>query len=488
MRLTLKLIIVLLPVILIIIGIDGYLSVVREIDLFDRNMKFNAGLISRAAGALVSESIIQNRQLQAVDRIRDINSASHNLFIRWVPPDELEDIAATGPSAASILESLRGGRDTSLTLVGKNNIEYLYTYSPVNGVDLKFGLIETKESLSAKKAYTSETAVRVVILSSALVILSILLLWYLGTRYVGRPLGQLMAKTRRIGHGDFAQDLHLTGHHELSRLADSLNQMCGNLEEAQEKLRIETEKRFAALEQLRHTERLATVGRMASGIAHELGTPLNVITGRAKLIVKEDLSESEVIQYAGIIADQSERITKIIRQLLDFARRRYSQPLPSSLRQIAGHTIDLLHPIAKKANVTIELTEEPSMPEISVDRFQIQQVLVNLIMNGVQAMPRGGKLGVHIGKRRASDPGHEDSVEKEYVVIEISDEGEGISVENLAHIFDPFFTTKEVGRGTGLGLSIAYGIVEDHGGWIQVDSSLGKGSRFSIYLLQETEA
>jgi signal transduction histidine kinase len=420
--------------------------------------------------------------MNAVDRIKDINGAGDKMSIRWVHPDSLH-LMDISESTASIIQAVTGeGRDTSLVYTGSDHVEYLYTFSPVNGNNLDLGLIEIRESLHGLKAYTHETAVRVVILSIVLIVISLVLLWLLGNKYIGRPLGRLMEKTKRIGRGDFAQDLHLTGHHELSKLANSLNHMCGELEQAGERIKIETERRFAALEQLRHTERLATVGRLASGIAHELGTPLNVITGRAKLIMAEGISTDETNRYAGIIVDQSERITKIIRQLLDFARRRKTNRRTSSMYQLATHTIELLQPMARKAGVSIELTEDSPIPDIPVDRFQIQQVLVNLIMNGIQAMAHGGRLNLHISKKLERDPGHEDSIENEYLALEISDEGEGITPENLAHVFDPFFTTKEVGKGTGLGLSIAYGIVEDHRGWIHVESVVGKGSRFTIYL------
>jgi two-component system NtrC family sensor kinase len=261
-----------------------------------------------------------------------------------------------------------------------------------------------------------------------------------------------------------------------------MNQMCEQLAASREAVRKETEARISALEQLRHTERLATLGRLSSGIAHELGTPLNVVSGRAKLIIEENLKMEDIIECSKIIKDQAERMTKLIRQLLDFARRRAPQKSWIDLKNLSAQVLQMLKPTAEKQNVMLELFKNEDIPLVSIDPFQIQQVLINLAMNGIQAMPKGGHLEIGLHRISACHPTLNRSMEQNFVAIYVKDEGEGISENNINHLFEPFFTTKNVGEGTGLGLSIAYGIIREHGGWIDVKSKVGEGSCFIIYI------
>jgi signal transduction histidine kinase len=256
--------------------------------------------------------------------------------------------------------------------------------------------------------------------------------------------------------------------------------MCDRLDAARERADDEAEKRIRAVEQLRHADRLRTVGTLASGIAHELGTPLNVIAMRAKMIATKEVPLEEAPDNAKVIVGQTERVTKIVRQLLDFARRRAPQRAEIDVRELAEHTGHLLAPLAKKTNVAIDLA--PGEPvHAKVDSAQIEQAITNIVMNGVQAMPEGGKLTIAVSTTEAAPPETPD-MPKKCALIEISDTGIGMSEENLARISEPFFTTKEVGLGTGLGLSVTHGFLQDHGGWMTAESTLGRGTTFKVYL------
>lgn len=224
------------------------------------------------------------------------------------------------------------------------------------------------------------------------------------------------------------------------------------------------------------------LGRLSSGIAHELGTPLNVVAGRANLIATEELSREDVVAFSRTIAEQAHRMTDIIRQLLGFAHRRPGHREATDIAQLAAQITDLLSPTAQKASVSIEIEETGNVPQVDVDRSHIQQVLMNLMMNGIQSMPEGGRMTIRVGVERSRHHRVNAGPERDYVTVEVADEGVGISEEEINLIFDPFFTTKESGKGTGLGLSIAYGIVEEHDGWIDVTSVPGEGSRFTVYL------
>jgi len=237
------------------------------------------------------------------------------------------------------------------------------------------------------------------------------------------------------------------------------------------------------LEQLRHTERLSSFGVISAGIAHELGTPLNVVDGRAKMIINEELQENEIKECAQIIKNQAERMTGIVRQLLDFTRRPKQHISKDNLALLIKQVFQLLHPMAVKQHVFFNLIQEQGTDvTIRADFSQLQQVIVNLLMNSIQAMPNGGKVEVSLANTMLTNLPHEEHHPRKFIKVRIQDEGEGIHEEDLEHILTPFFTTKAVGSGTGLGLSIAHGIVEEHGGWIDVESRVKDGACFTVYL------
>jgi signal transduction histidine kinase len=258
--------------------------------------------------------------------------------------------------------------------------------------------------------------------------------------------------------------------------------MCDRLADANRKLLEETDAKIAALEQLRHADRLKTVGQLASGVAHELGTPLNVIGARAKMIAGGEVTGDDVSTNARIIAEQSVRMTTIIRQLLDFSRRRGPRLATTRLDRLTRGTLGMLSALVARRRVT-PVVEEPDGPlDALADEHQLQQALTNLVLNAIQAMPSGGTLRVSLRRVWTTPPADHGGASGHYLAIVVEDEGTGIDPEALPHIFEPFYTTKGVGEGTGLGLSVSYGIVRDHGGWIDVATMAGRGSRFTIFL------
>lgn len=247
-------------------------------------------------------------------------------------------------------------------------------------------------------------------------------------------------------------------------------------------LRQETSARQETVEQLRHRDRLALVGQVASGIAHEVGTPLNVIAGRARLITEPDTRLDEARGHALAVIEQSERVAVTIRQLLDFARRRGPQHAPADLHELAQRVLDLLRPLAIKHQVEVELQRCEETPLAAVDSMQIEQALGNLIVNAMQAIKERGVVKVRVSMVVVAPPATAPDGSREHVAISVEDDGVGIPPENLGRIFEPFFTTQGAGQGTGLGLSISNEIVRDHRGWIEVESEVWRGSRFTIYL------
>ena len=250
------------------------------------------------------------------------------------------------------------------------------------------------------------------------------------------------------------------------------------------RLRLEREvlAREDALGQLRHAERLTTIGKLASGLAHEIGTPLNVISGRAELIVSGTLSAESAKHSAQIVIEQTERVAVIIRQLLDFSRRGGTKVTRTDLTDLVDTTALLLAPIAAKARVIIACSG--AHVEANLNRPEIQQVITNLLTNAIHAMPDGGSVEVQTSVEITRPPGRRGSTAQPYAVVRVRDHGTGIAPEVLPKVFDPFFTTKDLGRGTGLGLSVAYGIIRDHKGWLTIDTKLSEGTTVTLHVPQ----
>jgi signal transduction histidine kinase len=213
--------------------------------------------------------------------------------------------------------------------------------------------------------------------------------------------------------------------------------------------------------------------------------PLNVVSGRANLIASGRLPASEAEDSVRVIKEQVQRMTAIIQQLLAFARRTSPKRVAVDLRSLVQHTLDMLTPLATQHHAVLKLAADSAPILVQVDTGQLQQVLINLVTNAWQAMPAGGQIAIEIFNTDSQPlPAQEPPVER-YACIAVTDQGVGIPATDLRHIFDPFFTTKDVGHGTGLGLSIAYGIVQDHGGWIDACSQPGQGTRMTVYVPME---
>jgi signal transduction histidine kinase len=222
-------------------------------------------------------------------------------------------------------------------------------------------------------------------------------------------------------------------------------------------------------EQLRKTERIAELGTLASGMAHEIGTPMNVILGRAEYLMDRVKDEPTKKGLQTIIA-QVERITRVMNQLLAFARRKPPERGPQQLQDIVENGLELFRERLEKGRVTVDMAVDNACPKVLADGDQMSQVFINLVVNALHAMPDGGSLRIRLGQDRGM------------VKLTVGDTGHGIPSEALPRIFEPFFTTKEFGKGTGLGLTVVKGIIDEHQGTIAVDSEEGKGTRFTIVL------
>lgn len=357
--------------------------------------------------------------------------------------------------------------------------DYLSIIMPLQVHDQRLGAIEIIQPISYVHAHIAR-ARRHLVITVLLLGLTIFVVVALVTRYsLGRPIRELLGGAMAVGRGDLDYRVIVSrSGSELAKLAREFNRMADSLSEQRMNLKREAEERISLERQLRHTERLAAVGHLAAGVAHEMGAPLQVIDGRAKQLQQNPEAPIETRQRnLTIIRNQADRITRIVRQLLNLSRPFTLHAQAFSLEQLMRDTAELLESQAEKARVEIEVRPAPpGACRVMADPELIHQVVMNVCQNAIQAMPDGGRLTLECFPYQAEQD------RKRFAAVRILDTGSGIAPEHITQIFDPFFTTKEVGSGTGLGLAVSRRIVEEHQGWMEAANREAGGAVFTIYL------
>ena len=421
----------------------------------------------------------ERRALELVDEARQ---RLRNVDVRLVSLDPEAPLEKRPRVAPPRLTDLDEAHDIVVTDREFEGTGRIFTYVRLQFAAAPAAAIEVSQSLAGHAAVRAEVLRRAGLTALVIAVAAGFVTSLLGLALVGRPLAELVAQARRIGEGDLSYRIATRRRDEIAELGQEMNRMCERLRAAREREAAQTEAKMLALSQLRHADRLATVGRLAAGLAHELGTPLNVVQARARQMVGGAVALADVTEKSRIIVEQVARMTKLIRQLLDFARKGEPQPADVDVRALVDRAVALLEPIARKSGVSLIVAGGEHSVRARIDPEQMTQVVLNLIMNAVQATGAGKTVSIAVGRARATPPAEDGRGEQGCLRIEVRDEGAGIAPDALPSIFEPFFTTKEVGDGTGLGLSVAYGIVKDHGGWIEVASRLDEGSTFTIWL------
>ncbi len=281
------------------------------------------------------------------------------------------------------------------------------------------------------------------------------------------PLSQLIHASQEVSEGRLSVDVGPIASCEIGLLQNNFLRMVDVIRR----------QRMEAEDRLLYSETQASIGRLAAGVAHEINNPLTgVLTYTHMVLRRKDLSD-EVRSDLETVVQATERIRKIVRGLLDFSRETKLNPQPTDLNGIALLSIPLMKHQALVKGVDVKFNPAPGLPMLTLDRGQFQSVLLNILLNALDATDPGGRITVSTSF--SESPDHQG---RKGVAIALEDTGCGIPVEHMDKLFDPFFTTKEVGQGTGLGLSVSLGIVQRHGGTITVKSEVGKGSTFTIWL------
>ncbi|HEU4697825.1 MAG TPA: ATP-binding protein [Gemmatimonadales bacterium] len=339
------------------------------------------------------------------------------------------------------------------------------------------GALEVAQPLAPIEAEVAGTQRRWMLTTLTLLVAITLVTLGIVRRTITRPLGRLVAASEALGSGDLGYRLEpRAAPGELGQVARAFNGMAASLEQTQAAVAREAEERFALEHRLRETEKLAAIGNLAAGLAHEIAAPLNVISGRAEMLLKRDPGPGDRERQLRIIVQQITRITGIVRNLLDFARPREPQHRRLDLATVLHGVEELLEQELARAEVTLAYAGTGAA-RVEGDPDLLHQVFVNLYLNAVQAMatePGPRRLVVRVATEAAGADGAA-------VVAVVEDTGPGIDPEILDTIFDPFVTTKA--RGTGLGLVVARRIVQEHGGELRArNGAAGRGAIFEVRL------
>jgi len=357
---------------------------------------------------------------------------------------------------------------------------YISAYEPIKNINgdiigiLYVGMLEKPYIDLRNRVMGTFAGMAVLSVIILLIILTVI------TSTIINPLKKLVVATNEIAKGDLDHKVSTNLKDEIGQLATSFNQMTDNLNKANQKLihwgktlekqvNERTKKIKEMQDSLIQSEKLASLGKMAAGIAHEINNPLTSILINSHLLL-EKADNPYVKESLDLITEETSRCSSIVKGLLEFSRQSPPKKVPADINSLITNTSALLENQLKFQNINVIKKLDSNLPHIKIDTSKIKQVIWNLMINAAEAMPNGGKIT--LSTRFSKD--------KKSVVIEITDTGKGIPQENINKLFDPFFTTKE--SGSGLGLAVSYGIIQQHQGHIKANSKVSQGTTFTVVL------
>jgi two-component system NtrC family sensor kinase len=358
---------------------------------------------------------------------------------------------------------------------------YITAYEPIKNVDMEIiGILYVGMLEKPYIDLRNEVMITFSGMAVLCVFLLLVLLFFIISSIIN-PLKRVVFATNKIAQGDLSHKIEINFQDEIGQLAQSFNQMTLDLKKANQKLinwgktlekrvRERTRKLQEMQDSLIQSEKLASLGKMAAGVAHEINNPLTSILINAHLMLEKTGKEHPFFENISLVADETSRCSDIVKGMLEFSRQNPPKKSYVAMNEIIEHTIKLLENQVAFKDIQIIRKISSNMPQINLDKDKIKQVFWNLMINASEAMPRGGTLTISSNL----------SKDKKYIETSFEDDGVGIPEENINKLFDPFFTTK--GVGTGLGLAVSYGIIKQHQGKIKVKSDAGQGSVFTILL------
>ena len=435
---------------------------------------------------------------QGIDRIRMFNRAGQVMF-STNPEDKPSSKEAAPetdhsdlPSRVRIFRGSNGGRRLAMTTPIYNEPSCSQAQCHAHPAEMKvLGVLDLRLKLESVDHEVAAMKVRVLLVTGVEITLISLFIIFFTRRSLSRPIDKLIEGTKAISQMQLDKPLDIVGSsEELDELARSfdvmrdrlrtalaeINQFTQNLET---KVEERTQQLKAAQRKLLQSDRLASLGTLSASVAHEINNPISGVLNLSMLLQRMLKADGvpqaripEFRRYLAQIASETARVGRIVSDLLAFSRRGKPQRAPADLNRILRTTLSLVEHKMKLSNVQVDTTLCEDLPPAPCDSSQIQQVVLNLILNAAEATQSKAVRHVTVSTERG----------EAVVLLHVSDNGEGILPENLAKIFDPFFTTKSEGKGVGLGLAVSYGIVDSHGGELEVKSTVGEGTTFTVSL------
>lgn len=488
-----KLLLLLVAANVVIIAAFGYLDLRQSRARLREELAREGRTITRTA-QLAIEDALRDRQLEDVHDLVDQITGFERVFgVRLFNPDgTLNYQSATLDSLPFIsMEVLRHvlnerASEETRRFIGPEPV--VTFFAPLSSPDgALYGAVQViqLESFIEEDARASRRLI--LTLTAATMAASATILLVVMHFGLNRRVEELVARFREVGSGSLGSRVSVRSRDEFGRLATEFNEMCERLASARQSLLEEKEERQRIEAGLRSTERLASLGLLSTGLAHEIGTPLNVIIARSEALQRRFAGNDHLNRNLNVITAQIDRIARILRRTLDFARPRELHNVPVHLPALISKVLELLEHRIAHNRIRVETLLPDRLPLLIADPDQLYEVFLNIVMNSLDAMPRGGLLSIRaaeVDRLRPDGAGPE----APFMAVEFADTGCGIPADHLDRVFDPFFSTKGVGKGTGLGLSVAYGIAREHGGWIEVASEEERGTRVTVFLPMEQAA
>ena len=430
--------------------------------------------------------VLLNRSQEIVDRVRDTvfqheiykgrSIGTATIFFKDIristnvlSPDGSRAIGTVASEEVTKRVLTDGEKWTDRAFVV--NDWYITAYEPIEDIfGQRVGMLYVGV-LEAKYADVRWKALSIFIMITVAGMVLALGLGYVISNKMSRPVKRLIEASQQVSQGNLSPEIGPISKSEIGLLQKTFKEMLTSLRERDKRQKVESEIK------LLQSEKQASVGKLAGGVAHEINNPLTgIFTFTHMLLRRKDIPE-DLRSDIETIAQETERVRKIVKGLLDFSRQTELDREPTDINRLIRHTISLVENQALIKGVSLNFESGEGLPMITLDRNQMQSVLLNIIINALDATDPGGSITVTSGIGVSTSHPGQNGIE-----ILCTDTGCGIPPENLNRLFDPFFTTKDVGQGTGLGLSVSYGIIERHGGTIWVQSKVGKGSTFKVWL------
>lgn len=341
------------------------------------------------------------------------------------------------------------------------------------------GNVAIVRSLQSMNKNLSKTKTYILLSLITFILFTSLLCLLLGHVYISLPLQRLRQAMRAFRDSTAPPEpLPVSGKDELAVVTQEFNRMTAELFSAYRRLDVETEHRRKLQRVLQDADKLISIGQLSAELAHEIGSPLQIVNGRARALAKCNDDYDEVRRIANILVDQTDRITRIVQRLLEFAPRHSTEPMSCDAIAASAEVIDMLGFEARRQGVTMTFAHPESLPLISINKDSIQQIVLNLLTNALAAMVNTGTITIELSQ--ASIIYADQTIPA--LRLTVSDTGTGIAPEHLSRLFEHYFTTRGRQGGTGLGLAVVKTLVTEMGGSVMAESESGKGSLFTIYL------